>query len=208
MLFLLSIFIREEFGAIMLKSITEGGVTLTSYGLEVNFLTQTGDINMIAVTLFFLGGIIGFVLMAMIFRNINLIMKTINGKNKHTTSTSPFQECVIRMVKEIGIFSIAIPVVGFLISVITFAVSMISGLGGAEMARSEGYNEGQVPLQTLRADVDYAVAEAHTTYGKLGIKVWIYKGEVFGLQPKAFEERKPQRPRQPRRENKDSKGGK
>ena len=76
------------------------------------------------------------------------------------------------------------------------------------MARSEGYNEGQVPLQTLRADVDYAVAEAHTTYGKLGIKVWIYKGEVFGLQPKAFEERKPQRPRQPRRENKDSKGGK
>ena len=89
------------------------------------------------------------------------------------------------------------------------AKTLISGrLGGAEMARSEGYNEGQVPLQTLRADVDYAVAEAHTTYGKLGIKVWIYKGEVFGLQPKAFEERKPQRPRQPRRENKDSKGGK
>ena len=103
-LFLLSIFIREEFGTIMLKSITEGGVTLTSYGFEVNFLTQTGDINMIAVTLFFLGGIIGFVLMAMIFRNINLILKTINGKNKHTTSTSPFQEDVIRMVKEIGIF--------------------------------------------------------------------------------------------------------
>ena len=72
------------------------------------------------------------------------------------------------------------------------AKTLISGrLGGAEMARSEGYNEGQVPLQTLRADVDYAVAEAHTTYGKLGIKVWIYKGEVFGISPKAFEEKKP-----------------
>ncbi len=74
------------------------------------------------------------------------------------------------------------------------AKTLISGrLGGAEMARSEGYNEGQVPLQTLRADVDYAVAEAHTTYGKLGIKVWIYKGEVFGITPKAFEEKKPVR---------------
>ena len=88
------------------------------------------------------------------------------------------------------------------------AKTLISGrLGGAEMARSEGYNEGQVPLQTLRADVDYAIAEAHTTYGKLGIKVWIYKGEVFGLQPKQIEERKPQRPRKPRPE-KSSKGGK
>jgi small subunit ribosomal protein S3 len=72
------------------------------------------------------------------------------------------------------------------------AKTLISGrLGGAEIARSEGYNEGQVPLQTLRADVDYAVAEAHTTYGKLGIKVWIYKGEVFDIQPRVFEEKKP-----------------
>ena len=56
----------------------------------------------------------------------------------------------------------------------------ISGrLGGAEMARGEGYSEGTVPLHTLRADIDYAVAEASTTYGKLGVKVWIYKGEVL-----------------------------
>ena len=90
------------------------------------------------------------------------------------------------------------------------AKTLISGrLGGAEMARSEGYNEGQVPLQTLRADVDYAVAEALTTYGKLGIKVWIYKGEVFSLTPRALEEKKPARPRQPRREKENSsKGGK
>ena len=52
-------------------------------------------------------------------------------------------------------------------------------LGGAEMARSEGYTEGTVPLQTIRADVDYATAEAATTYGKIGVKVWIYKGEIL-----------------------------
>ena len=91
------------------------------------------------------------------------------------------------------------------------AKTLISGrLGGAEMARSEGYNEGQVPLQTLRADVDYAIAEAHTTYGKLGIKVWIYKGEVFGIQPRTIEERKPRNFRNPRNRNDrdNSKGGK
>ncbi|MDY0276522.1 MAG: 30S ribosomal protein S3 [Acholeplasma sp.] len=58
--------------------------------------------------------------------------------------------------------------------------TMVSGrLGGAEMARTEGYSEGQVPLHTLRADVEYATAEAQTTYGILGIKVWIYHGEVL-----------------------------
>lgn len=52
-------------------------------------------------------------------------------------------------------------------------------LGGAEMARTEGYSEGNVPLQTLRSDIDYGFAEADTTYGKIGVKVWIYKGEVL-----------------------------
>lgn len=57
----------------------------------------------------------------------------------------------------------------------------ISGrLNGAEMARSETYKEGRIPLATLRADIDYALAEAHTTYGRLGVKVWIMKGEVYG----------------------------
>jgi small subunit ribosomal protein S3 len=58
---------------------------------------------------------------------------------------------------------------------------LISGrLNGAEMARSESYTEGRIPLSTFRADIDYALAEAHTTYGRLGIKVWIMKGEVYG----------------------------
>jgi len=57
---------------------------------------------------------------------------------------------------------------------------MVSGrLGGAEIARSEHYHEGTIPLQTLRADIDYGFYEANTTYGKIGIKVWIYKGEVL-----------------------------
>jgi len=56
----------------------------------------------------------------------------------------------------------------------------VSGrLGGAEMARTEGYTEGTVPLHTIRANIDYATSEANTTYGKLGIKVWIYKGEIL-----------------------------
>ncbi|TVQ16006.1 MAG: 30S ribosomal protein S3, partial [Bacteroidetes bacterium] len=57
----------------------------------------------------------------------------------------------------------------------------VSGrLGGAEMARTETYKEGRIPLHTLRADIDYATAEAHTTYGRIGVKVWICKGEIFG----------------------------
>mgnify|MGYP003572107136 FL=1 len=67
-------------------------------------------------------------------------------------------------------------------------VKLSGRLNGADIARSEWYREGQVPLHTLRADVDYGVVEAETTYGILGVKVWIYKGEVFDLyaaQPEA-----------------------
>jgi small subunit ribosomal protein S3 len=59
-------------------------------------------------------------------------------------------------------------------------VSIAGRLNGAEMARTEHYKEGRTPLHTFRADIDYAHAEAHTTYGRLGIKVWICKGEVYG----------------------------
>ena len=61
-------------------------------------------------------------------------------------------------------------------------------LGGAEIARSETYHEGRVPLHTLRADIDYATAEAMTTYGILGVKVWIFKGEILG-QPEETEQK-------------------
>ena len=84
-------------------------------------------------------------------------------------------------------------------------------LGGAEMSRSEFYREGRVPLHTLRADIDYGFAEAHTTFGRLGVKVWIYKGEVIEsraereaaalAQAKAAKSERPRRaPRAPRGE--------
>jgi small subunit ribosomal protein S3 len=63
-------------------------------------------------------------------------------------------------------------------------------LGGAEIARSEWYREGRVPLHTLRADIDYATYEAHTTYGVIGVKVWIFKGEVIGDDGGAEETRR------------------
>ena len=87
-------------------------------------------------------------------------------------------------------------------------------LGGAEIARTEHYHDGTIPLQTLRADIDYGFAEAATTYGRIGVKVWIYKGEVLTqslrttprtLDTKNFKER-PDRPRRERRDG-ERKGG-
>jgi small subunit ribosomal protein S3 len=80
-------------------------------------------------------------------------------------------------------------------------------LGGAEMSRSEHYREGRVPLHTLRADIDYGFFEARTTFGRIGVKVWIYKGEVVGgrrqhdARENATQERAPrrERPNRPRR---------
>ena len=73
-------------------------------------------------------------------------------------------------------------------------------LGGAEIARIEWYREGRVPLHTLRADIDYGVATAKTTYGTCGVKVWIFKGEIMEHDPMARRSAWPKRPsRQPRR---------
>jgi small subunit ribosomal protein S3 len=66
-------------------------------------------------------------------------------------------------------------------------INVAGRLNGAEIARSEWYREGRVPLHTLRADIDYGFAEAHTTYGVIGVKVWIFKGEVIGMGDQAAE---------------------
>ena len=86
-------------------------------------------------------------------------------------------------------------------------------LGGAEIARSECYHEGTIPLQTIRADIDYGFAEANTTYGRIGVKVWIYKGEVLSqtlrTTPRTMDTSKPyqeRRERRPRRDG-DRRGG-
>ena len=81
----------------------------------------------------------------------------------------------------------------------------VSGrLGGAEIARSEWYREGRVPLHTLRADIDYATSEALTTYGIIGVKVWIFKGEVIGGLPLVQEQEKPAK-RAPKKAKKSAK---
>lgn len=107
--------------------------------------------------------------------------------------------------------------------------TMVSGrLGGAEIARSESYHEGTIPLQTLRADIDYGIARANTTYGVIGVKVWIYNGEVLKGEIRAQrterpdrrrndrnnggrgrDDRRPRRPREPReaREARKTEGG-
>ena len=84
---------------------------------------------------------------------------------------------------------------------------MVSGrLGGAEIARSESYHEGTIPLQTLRADIEYGFAEADTTYGKIGVKVWIYKGEILSqtlrTTPRTMDTSNP-----PRDRRRDRRGG-
>ena len=82
-------------------------------------------------------------------------------------------------------------------------ITLSGRLGGAEIARSEHYHEGTIPLQTLRADIDYGFAEADTTYGKIGIKAWIYKGEV--LADKKLGAAAPaEKPRDSRRDNRDN----
>jgi len=83
--------------------------------------------------------------------------------------------------------------------------TLVSGrLNGADIARSEGYSEGTIPLHTLRADVDYALSEADTTFGKIGVKVWIYKGEILG-DNKAQKEEKPARAERPERKERKEK---
>ena len=78
-------------------------------------------------------------------------------------------------------------------------VSCGGRLGGAEIARSESYHEGTIPLQTIRADIDYGFAEAATTYGRIGVKVWIYKGEVLNTTLRAAAPEPEKRERRDRR---------
>lgn len=86
----------------------------------------------------------------------------------------------------------------------------VSGrLGGAEIARTENYHDGSIPLQTLRADIDYGFTEAKTTYGRIGVKVWIYKGEVLTRSPREhrLEEERKAAEHKPRRDHRDNRGG-
>ena len=80
-------------------------------------------------------------------------------------------------------------------------------LGGAEIARAESYHEGSIPLQTIRADIDYGFAEANTTYGKIGVKVWTYKGEVLPKAMKSFTLGNDEQQQGQRRDRRNQEGG-
>ena len=86
-------------------------------------------------------------------------------------------------------------------------VNVSGRLGGAEIARSEAYHEGTIPLQTIRADIEYGFAEAHTTYGRIGVKVWIYKGEVLSQTlrstPRTMDTTRPPKEQRERRNDRD-----
>ncbi|MCL2408461.1 MAG: 30S ribosomal protein S3 [Oscillospiraceae bacterium] len=89
---------------------------------------------------------------------------------------------------------------------------MVAGrLGGAEIARDETYHEGTIPLQTIRADIEYGFAEAATTYGRIGVKVWVYNGEILSqtlrTTPRTMDPTRPPRERRERRDNRDNRGG-
>jgi len=100
----------------------------------------------------------------------NLVAKSIAEQIENRASFRMAQKKAIRNVMKAGAKGVKTSVSG--------------RLNGADIARSEGYSEGTIPLHTLRADVDYATAEADTTFGKIGVKVWIYKGEILASKKK------------------------
>lgn len=159
-----SIVAKDDVTQALKNTAITNGSELGIYGFDVNIISSTGEINMIAITLFFAGAAIIMGLMAMVFRNIYLIIKTIKGKNKSEKLTTPFQKDIIRMLKEIGIFSIAVPVVGLIISTIICAVSIMNGIDGTEVSVNiQGFMIGLVSLcltniftygEQLEKDVD------------------------------------------------------
>ncbi len=90
-------------------------------------------------------------------------------------------------------------------------IKLSGRIGGAEIARNESYHEGTIPLQTLRADIEYGFAEAATTYGRIGVKVWIYKGEILSstlrTTPRTMDTSRPPRERSDRRDRRDDRRG-
>lgn len=132
--------------SIISEIISEDGSMLFGIGFDVNALTATGDINYFAVTMYFIGISLALVLMALIFRNINIILRTMLGKYKHAKSTSPFQKDVVRRVREIGIFSIAMPIIGFITTTIIQIVSLIKDMPVEVSASFDGVIIGLVCL--------------------------------------------------------------
>lgn len=126
-----SLVAKDWFQSILTLGIDDQGPTLTTYGFDIMAINTDGTLNMTAVSLFSIGAIIIFALMAMVFRNIYLIIRTANGKTSFSKGVTPFQNDIVRMMREIGIFFIASPIVGFIMSAITIFFTGIETLGAS-----------------------------------------------------------------------------
>lgn len=113
--------------------------------------------------------------------NVAVDVKVVEVKNPDTNAQLVAENIATQLEKRISFRRAMKQCIGRTMKLGAKGIKIACGgrLGGAEIARSEHYHEGTIPLQTLRADIDYGFAEANTTYGKIGIKVWIYKGEVL-----------------------------
>lgn len=129
---------------ILTDGVSENGTMLSTYGFELMAVNADGTVNMKAVMLFSIGAIMILGLMAMVFRNIYLIIKTAKGGTWFANGSTPFQKDIVRMVREIGIFYIAVPVVGLAMSVIS---RLMLGAETAEISMSlEGFVTGLIIL--------------------------------------------------------------
>ena len=119
---------------------------LQSVGFELGVITSTGVINYFALSMYYLGTVIAFVLIALIFRNLDIILYTISGRYEKAESSSPFQKDVVKRVKNIGILSIAMPVFAFVLTAIVYVVSLINGTPVGVSVSLEGVIIGLVCL--------------------------------------------------------------
>lgn len=115
-------------------------------GFELGLISNTGAINYFAVSMYYIGVAIAFALVALIFRNLDIILHTISGRYEKAESTSPFQKDVVKRVKRIGILSIAIPVFSFVLTAIVYVVSLFKGIPVDVSVSLEGVVIGLVCL--------------------------------------------------------------
>ena len=152
---LVSIFNKEFVSDFIL----EEGAELNAYGFNIYALTQSGEVNYFAVIMAFVGMMITCALMALVFRNLDIILTTIRGSYIHAKSSSPFQKDIVRRVREIGIFAIAMPVIGFVITAVTTGVSLANGIESEVSVSLEGVIFGLVCLCLTQIFTDGAQLE-------------------------------------------------
>lgn len=117
-LLVITITMSDYLSSTLPSPVPEYGTIASTYGFEVNTTNADGTLNIAAITVFFIGAFIILSLMAMVFRNAYLVLRTAQGKTKFSQGSTPFQEHIVRMVREIGIFFMLIPVVSLILSII------------------------------------------------------------------------------------------